>query len=493
VWICILAYTALLYRSAAHDSVTADETAHVAAGYSYWLTGDYRLNPEHPPLAKLLATIPLLVLKPPFPNLPQEWADGDEWELGKQFLATDPQGIVMACRIPVILFTAGFALWLTFWMRRHVSTTAAFLVLAFLVLDPNIAAHGRLVTTDMQVTAFYIATSLYWFLWLRHGRTRDLWITGICLGLALASKFSSVILPLAMFLMWFASRPRPKVRLAALLIPTALIIISVYRFDTRSVSQDEVVMQRMIRAKIEPNGWRTVPVPAYWWFRGAQLLYRHQHQGHQAYLLGDVSQSGFVAYFPVGMLVKTASGTLLLLLAGGIYLARRGIPDNFRPALLLAIPPAVYFAVALTQRIDIGLRHVLPVYPFIYVLGAMLFEQVRHSRTAKILVAVALLINVVEFARVYPRPITFFNTPAGGPTAAPRYLLDSNIDWSQGLIDLKQTLTEIPHTCFAFEYFGSVYYEPYIGSALEVPQNLRDRPPIARSGDSIYLWDASRL
>jgi hypothetical protein len=150
----------------------------------------------------------------------------------------------------------------------------------------------------------------------------------------------------------------------------------------------------------------------------------------------------------------------------------------------------------------------------------MLFEQVRHSRTAKILVAVALLINVVEFARVYPRPITFFNTPAGGPTAAPRYLLDSNIDWSQGLIDLKQTLTEIPHTCFAFEYFGSVYYEPYIGSALEVPQNLeaaraqgcliavsvnrlydptrpwkylRDRPPIARSGDSIYLWDASRL
>lgn len=512
----VLAYAALLYRSAVNDSVTADETAHVGAGYSYWIKGDYRLNPEHPPFAKLLATIPLLFTKPPFPELPEQWSQGDEWSIGQMFLANGPQEIVMLCRIPMIVFTAAFALWLAFWMHRYVSSAAAFVALGFLILDPNIAAHGRLVTTDMPVTAFYLATCLYWWLWLRDGRTRDIWITGICLALALGSKFSAILLPPTMFLMWLLHRPHRKVKKAALLLPTPLILFTLYQGDIRSVSQDVVVMQRMVKANIEPTGWRQVPVPAYWWFRGAQLVYRHQYQGHQAYLLGEISQSGFVAYFPVAMLVKTATGTLLLLLAAAIYLARR----RPWPLLLLAIPPVIYFAVALTQRIDIGLRHVLPVYPFLIVLFAMLFEQVRHSRAARIAIAAALLINAVEFARVYPRVLTFFNTPAGGPAAAPRYLLDSNIDWGQGLFDLKRTLAEIPHTCFAFEYFGSLAPGPYVGPSLQVPQNveaaraqgcliavsvnrlfdptrpwkyLRDREPIAVAGDSIYLWDAKRF
>lgn len=516
-----LVYAGLLFRSVAAENETNDEPAHIAAGYSYWTTGDFRLNPEHPPFAKLLATIPLLFLKPPFPDDPAAWAQADEFQLGKELLYSSADGghrILMACRSMTILFTAGFAVALAFWARRHLAGIAALVVFFLFLLDPNMAAHGRYVTTDIFVTAFFFFTAAWWYDWLRTGHSKYLWLTGVALGLALGSKFNAVLLFPVLLAMWAIHRRRSNGKtLAAMIAVPAVIVFALYFGDTRSVARDPLVNARYDARAQAAAAWQRVPVPGYYWFRGVQLVARHQLGGHAtpAYLLGKLSTKGFVGYFPVAILVKTPTGTLLLLASALLFFRR------LAGFAALAIPIAVYLPVAMLSSIDIGIRHILLIYPFLYVLLGMFAERVAMLTLAKIAVGLALVVNLAEFARVYPHPLAFFNTLAGGPQAGPRYLLDSNLDWGQGLIHLRDQLSSRPHSCVALEYFGRAdknYYvpgfRPVPGSAEEAKrqpcliaisvQRLYGDPdrrfsyllayqPVARPGYSMYLYDPAKF
>lgn len=526
-------YATLLFLSVANENQTNDESAHIAAGYSYWRTGDFRLNPEHPPLSKLLCTIPLLVLRPAFPDNPTAWSEADQFGLGRQLLYSSPdqaQRILLACRSMTILFTAFFIASVAFWTRRYIGTGAALIVFLLLLFDPNIAAHGRYVTSDIFVSAFFFFTCAFWYLWLRHNRNMHLWLAAVALALALASKFNAVLLIPVLFLMWALRRWRnpkaPSLRRAVvpLIILPAAILFTLYAGDTRSVANDPLISERFEARGQSPAAWQRIPVPGYYWFRGLQLLYRHQHQGHPTYLLGKLSDSGFLAYFPVAFLVKTATGTLLLVLAAVILLffsIRRSSQLRFSLPLAFSIPITLYFVVAMLSRIDIGVRHILLIYPFIYLLIADAASKFPNQKFIRVLIPAALLINLGEFAYIYPHPTAFFNTFAGGPNAGPRYLTDSNLDWGQGLIHLQRALTSTPHSCVALSYFGRAETEYYIPGAKPVPLSLagaKNQPcliavsveqlyndplhrlsyllahqPIARPSYSIYLYDPSRF
>ena len=526
VLVLTLLYAALLFRSVANENETNDESAHIVSGYSYWLKHDYRLNPEHPPLSKLLCTAPLLILGPPFPNDRSAWEKADEFQLGHELLYGSPnqvQRILLACRSVTILFTASFAVWLAFWARRYFSDAAAFLIFLLFILDPNIAAHARYVTSDAFVSAFFFATCVLWYGWLQHHRKRDLWLTGLALALALSSKFNAILLLPILFLLWILNGRRTWRRdLRQLIIPLILLpfclIFALYAGDTRSVSQDPLIASRLEARAQQPSRWERIPVPAYYWFRGVQLLSRHQETGHLSYLFGKLSYSGFIAYFPVAMLVKTPTGTLLLLAAAFLYLC-----FNFKSPYpwYLSIPPLVYLAIAMVSRVDIGIRHIVLIYPFLYARFGWMFDRLSKQRTARLLMFLAVLLNLVEFVRVYPNSIAFFNTLSGGPTAGPRYLLDSNVDWGQGLIHLRDDLASRPHSCVALSYFGRADTHYYLGETRPVPNSAAEAQaqhcliavsvehlygdpvhrlsyllkyrPIARPSYSIYLYDPARL
>ena len=171
----------------------------------------------------------------------------------------------------------------------------------------------------------------------------------------------------------------------------------------------------------------------------------------------------------------------------------------------------------MVSRIDIGMRHILLIYPFLYVFFGWLLERVPKKRAGEMAAGLAVLINLLEFASVYPNQIAFFNTLSGGPAQGPRYLLDSNVDWGQGLIQLQEVVSARPHACLALEYFGRAVPEYYLGSVVSVPPNaaaakrqgcliaisaqylygdplhqhdyLRSFTPIARPAYSFYLYD----
>ena len=526
----------LLFQSATQETQTIDESAHIAAGYSYWLKHDFRLNAEHPPLSKLLCTAPLLFLRPAFPPAAEAaWKKGDEFEAGRLLLYNPPvqvQRILVACRTVTILFTACFGLFLAFWTRQNFSTSAAVWVYLLFLTDPNLAAHGRFVTSDIFVTAFFFIACIFWNAWLRDGRNRDLWVTGFTVGLALASKFNAVLLLPIFVLMWLwyrrrngAQRSNPRQRVvtcAALILIPAGVVLAVYGGDTRSVSADPIMEARLQARGARPNVWERIPVPGYYWFRGIHLLYRHQHTGHLAYLMGKFSTSGFVWYFPLAILVKTPTGTLLMVLCALAFVSvKRPSVSYWVSAVAIAIPPLLYLVAGMLSRIDIGIRHIILIYPFAYLLLAQLAESLFASRLIVALISGLMAVNVMEFIHVYPNPLAFFNTLAGGPTKGPQYLLDSNIDWGQGLLHLRDAVSHERPSCLTLSYFGLANPDYYLPNNHVVPASLEEAkkqpcliavsvqnlygdsshhlgyllayPPIARPSYSIYLYDPARF
>jgi hypothetical protein len=225
----------------------------------------------------------------------------------------------------------------------------------------------------------------------------------------------------------------------------------------------------------------------------------------------------------VAIAVKSTTAFLVLFAAAVLLavrmLARRRLEAVPLVWFAIVIPPVIFMAMAMQSGMNIGLRHVLPVYPFAIAFTAAVLSNprwVRRRATVAVLAAAAVF-QVYENARVFPHHLAFFNTLAGGPENGSRYLLDSNIDWGQDVLKLGRYLDRIGYegeVCKA--YFGTTrwwYYdvpespEPKYGAdndclaavsvtalhGVYTPQDryrwLREMEPVARVGYSIHLYD----
>lgn len=483
----------LQIASIVQESQTYDEGAYLSAGYSYWKTGDYRLNREHPPLGKLLVAIPLLALDPELPVNDASWAGADEIAFGRAFLYHNrlPAGeLLLAGRCVTILLTAVLCLALAFWVARRAGAAAAVIALLLFGFDPTAVAHGRYTTDDMAVTLFAFLAVIFWDAAIRRNRA-SLWlVAGVAFGAAVGTKYSAAFLiPVFAAMLWMrrdrsASFGRGIGLAAAATIAVLLVI-----------------------CRANPSVYTD----------GIRWTLGYVGHGQLGYLFGMESTHGWWWFFPAAFVLKTPLGTLVLLLIAVVagVRHRRALGD----VAVLALPVGVYGALCLVEHADMGVRYLLPMYPFLYALGAIV--AVRYVN--RIAVAACLIATVVESLLIFPNYLAFFNVAAGGPGRGPHYLIDSNIDWGQDAIKLKRWLDAHDSGRACVSYFGSAplayfgidyaddvpaYWETakrralrcyvavsvtylygtrFVGS--DAPRWLRDRPPLAKVGYSIYVWD----
>jgi hypothetical protein len=174
-----------------------------------------------------------------------------------------------------------------------------------------------------------------------------------------------------------------------------------------------------------------------------------------------VTETGRWQYFPVAFAVKTPAAVLLLA-ALTLAIGFRRLIGRLRRApfhwFLLGIPPAAYFLASMSSNLNLGIRHLLPVYPFLFILIAAVCARRRWLPLVLLLVA----IQIYENARIFPHYLAFFNSISGGPDRGPEYLLDSNIDWGQDLKRLKAYVEQrgAPEVCLA--YFGTAPPEYFL-------------------------------
>ncbi len=433
------------------NSAAFDEEYHVGAGYAYLKTGDPRLSTEHPPLVNLWNALPLLFLELKLPLDNPAWIESHTDNFGDVFLwqANIDRAIpiVLLGRLPIVFLGLILGAVIYRWTRALFGNNAALLALTLFAFDPNLIAQSRLSTTDLGLA--FMMTLAMWrlWVWLEKPARRNLIFVGVATGLALTTKFTALTLaPLFLFaaIIHPSSQSGMKgriildrpLRLAIAGLIALLVIWIVYGFEIKD----------------------GLPAATYW--RGLIKIFTEYSQGYPTFLFGEVSRTGWWYYFPITFALKTPLPTLIFGMTGLVaIIARRAA----RRASAVWLPPLVLMAFALLSPLAIGYRHIMPIQPFVIIVGGgasqILLADTSALRWKTIFRAASsvLLIGwlIVGTLAIYPYHLSYFNELAGGPDHGDRVLVDSNLDWGQDLPALKMVMEERGLDCVNLSYFGT--------------------------------------
>jgi hypothetical protein len=476
-----LVFVALQVGSYTRASATWDEPGSLAAGYAAITARDYRPAIEHPPLTRMWAALPLQTLPAIAIDThaldsvsPEALAFQGPFEMGHRFLYRDNDAdrLLYRARFMTVLLGVVLGLLLFSWIGEWLGFRTAVLALALYTIEPNIAAHSSLVTTDLGLTCF-IFGAIY-FLWRTARRVTPGNVAAmvLCVVLAILSKFSAAILgPVIVMLIAMLAMRRRTFSLASAAALVALLaaaswvgIWAAYGFRYTPSSSPEW----LFALHAQPAVQRAVPALAavVGWIDAHHLLpnafsegFLHGQglvQGRPSFLAGSYSNFGWWYYFPVAFLVKTPLAVLAFTLIGIVATIRRGRILALDGEAFIIVPVVLFLSVAMTSALNIGVRHILPIYPFVIAL-ASLGGRTLVEGTAKHgpqICAALLAAGVLEFASVYPNNLAFFNRAVGGPSQGFRYLADSNIDWGQDLKPLKGWMDRNGVAHINLAYFG---------------------------------------
>jgi hypothetical protein len=453
----LAAHAALAVDSLWSKSASFDETSHLPAGMALVATGEMRLNPQHPPLVKLLAGLAAAPLGARLPLGGDAYAAGREWEFGRETLfgsGNDHMALLRAGRLPVVALSLLGGLAVFLWSRARFGDAAGCFSLALYAFCPTVLAHSGFVTMDAAAAAFAMATLGLWWAIQRRGTSlaREAGC-GLALGCALAAKFSALFLLPAMALAQLAAGDlRPSWRALRpwlVALPVAALAVEA--------------------AYLGPED----PLR---YFHDLRFLHGDHPPDYVYYLAGEFRTGRFLAYFPLAIAVKSALPGLAAML-GGLALAalRRA---SWRDDAYLWIPAGVWLAAHALLADNLGVRYVLPVYPLLFTLaGGLAAAALRLGRAGAAALAIVAGAQAGTALLAHPDHLAYFNPLAGGSRAGPRWLDDSNLDWGQDLYRLPGWLAERGIDRVRLLYFGTAVPSAY-GVPLEpfLPSDWRDAP-----------------
>ena len=529
-----LLHAVLAVTATVEKSMTADEIAHLTAGLSYNVRGDYRLQPENGNLPQRLAAWPMTLLGAPLPPASLEfWKTADVWNYGHRLFYG--QGIatgewLFLGRAMIALVSAGLGLLIFFWSRRLFGLRGGFVSLVLFVFCPAFLAHGALTTSDVVMTFFFVAALGAWWRHLEQPGATWAIVSGVTLGLAFVAKFSAVLLPPMLGLsgiVWAiatsraAGWRRPIIRLvrsAAWHVLAVWVVIWMFYGFRFSAFAPEMSVDATFN-----HGWGAMltviglPAKVIWWLREWHLLPEAWLYGltfvlqfsraRGAFLSGEYSVTGWPEFFPFAFLIKTTVPLLLILATGvvvGLTLGWRkrnqggaNLVRRLVPLAPLAALFAVYGITSITSNLNIGHRHILPLYPVLFIAAGWLGRWLDWRRPGQ---AVWLMLLVIwhgaESLRIRPHYLAYFNQMIGGPENGWRHLVDSSLDWGQDLPGLKTWLDEHGRgekVYLAYFGTGDPAYEGIRAVAMPMlPQVGPPRDWYALSG-GIYALSATML
>ena len=365
--------------------------------------------------------------------------------------------------------------------REMFGTGAAFIALALLAFDPTVWAHGGVVGTDVGFSCFLFASIYAFYRYVKAPSAWRLVLVGLGTGLDFASKHSAILVFPMLLLLAICevvrsgnateesvpvSRSRRAVRMAGALVLVSVIAVGVlwafygFRYQARAEGRQlNPPLSEYVQSLSRPHDIRLLNTVARLRLLPESYIYgladvRIMSDFYSSYLFGKDYPKGVWFYFPAAFAVKSSLSFLILLLIA-VWAIASGKLRAWREILFLTIPPAVHFAVAMGSGMNIGVRHILPIYVFLAVLiGGASWKLIENDRRWAYAVAVLLLFQVISVTRTYPAYLAYANELWGGPSQTYRYLSDSNVDWAQQLKSTKHYLDKRGGKDCWFVYFA---------------------------------------
>lgn len=505
------------------DSGTTDEVAHIPSGYSYVKYFDFRLNPEHPPLAKALAGVPLAVqkdIKGPMDNW--SWNGINQWDSGWYMLyetSNNPAKVLFWARLPMILLMIGLGLFLYKWASELFGRKVGLLVLVLYSFYPDILAHGRLVTTDVPAALGFVVATYYFNKTLVNRTLKSVILAALALGLAQLLKFSAFLLFIIFFILiiirvilersekekfWFLLWRYLKIYFwtSFLSVIVVWIVYIPFVWKTPASIEHQVINNNLTsdpRTQSLKNflylfEGNPITRALGHYLLGIMLVVGRVGGGNATYALGHVSDKAISWYFPFAWIVKTPITIILLFISSLVayFAKRKKSKDEIWLGALLLVPIIVYWAITLKGSLNIGIRHLIPTIPFVLLLIGWLIYTIWRGRRfwLKIIVGILILFMVGSTISYYPSFIGYFNE------SVPRndrykYLIDSSLDWGQDMLRLKKYVADNNIKKIKIDYFGGSRAEYYFPNS--TPWHSSYGPTTGWLAVSATFYQSSKL
>lgn len=478
---------------AKEDSQTTDEAIHLYAGYRYLTHADFAYNPEHPPLVKYLAAFPLLFMNIHEPESIDEyskktnnfffWGDTDQSKVAEDFLfnsGNDPQKVLFWGRIPMVILTLMLGA-LIYLVGVYVwGWWGGLLALAVFAFDPTVNGHGHLVTTDIG-SAFGVLLALFTFwLFLQKRSFKRATLFGVATGIALLMKFSTLLLgPTFIVVLAYHVFIHDKERTIVSLKDSMLkllvsigvawiVLIAGYQFHFAPPPHEDSVIKAAQEANHLEHPWiadtpfinnaynaiRHGMVPGDY-FRGLISFTNHATNGHPSYLFGKSSEVGWKYYFPVLFTAKLMIPVLILLFVSIVAAIKFRREYPFGMFILLSF--FTYFLFSTFSKVNIGIRHIMPVFPLSFILiGGLAAYPFVHERIIKRTLIGIMFFTAILFLNSYPFYLSYFSALYGGSYEGYKTADDSNLDWGQDLYRIQSYIKEhnIEHVYLEYNWEG---------------------------------------
>lgn len=504
--LCIIfAGVAMSFFAFHTKSPIVDESVHEAAGYSYWATRDFRLNPEHPPLVKEIAALPLLFLHLRSQTDSAFFSQAHLWDFGPLFIfhnTTDPEIILYAGKTSVFIFFILLGILVYRWSGELFGKKVALIALAFTMFSPNLLAHSQNITTDVAMSFGALFAAYTLTRWLA-ARTREnfFWLTLALLVMFLVKFSALVVAPIFMVVLFVHSllftlqSKKRSFRLfishyfvknlwpflgSLLLVLLGIFFYYNFNFETLSSGIDTTkfidgIIGALPLSLQGPVEWftYTIPIPMFHFFEGAVMVITHNEGGHTSFLLGETGNRGWWYYFPLLVLYKSTLAELSLFVgsfASVLFFIIRPLVQRSKKywegvlhsgtslsfdLWVLVLVPFLFFAIAMKSSLNLGLRHVLLVYPFLFVFSGHFIRLLMNSRFGRMVIGAALVLSFGTAILVYPNYLAYFNFLSGGNAQARFIAVDSNVDWGQDLKSLAEYTKQNHIEHIYLSYFGT--------------------------------------
>ncbi|HWW98432.1 MAG TPA: glycosyltransferase family 39 protein [Edaphobacter sp.] len=513
------------------ESLTFDEDNHIFAGYMMHKTGDYGLNPEHPPLVKLFATLPLLGKDLWTPPLQGRDFKTESYLDGRDFLAHNDgagQRLVFRMRLTAGLLALALALAVFLAGQEWFGTSAGLIALLLLVFDPNVLANSALVTTDIGVSLFFLLAIYAFYRYVKNPTLLRLLLAGIAAGLLLATKHSGILLaPMLLLLIGWETVSAPKgtrnklaLRLcgafAAIVAIGVLVLWSFYgfRYIARPPGlQLSTSLENYAAPLSHFNASAVLTIARLHLLPESYLMglvdVKRMAEFYPTFIFGKIYPHGQWWYFPIAILIKTTLG-LLALIALAFFAMFTGRLRQRRELAFVLIPSVVYLGSAILAGMNIGARHILPLWVFLFILaGAGIVALASVNRRWAWVGAALIAAHIASSLAAFPNFIPYANEAWGGQRNVHNLLSDANVDWGQQLLQVKQWQDNHPDEECWFAYFARPEVDPatygirchalptidtfWLGGADIVPPNIHGTVLLSAGDLSGCEWPSSSM
>lgn len=487
-----------------NKSVTVDEIMYIATGYYHIETGDFQMNMTNPPLMKMLSAFPLMFIDLKIPAIddnPKEWSLIRQWQFARTFLYENTVGadkILFLARLPIVIISVLLGLYVFMLSRELYGEKAGLFALFLYCFSPNILAHSRLATHDLGLTAFMFISSYYFLKLCRYQSVNNLLLCGFFFGLALLTKTTGLFL-LPIFALYSAALliqgekhslferlmkyinigkrqnlvQQITSRITSLCV-IGLVGLAVLNagYGLKGSLQPLPVENKMAMIKSLPvkndvfESIATlaleVPIPA----PSAYLeMIKFQKNlvgsSGNVYFGGKIYSQGIWYLIFISFLIKTPIPLLIALLFSLVSMAKsfRRPRDELMMIFLVGF---LFFVFAYNSNINVRLRYVLPVFPFLHVFASRFISEIGLERKYLFFSTLGLCVwYLISSISTYPHFLAYFNEFVGGPKNGYKYQVDSNLDWGQDLKGLKNYMDEKGIEKIKLGYFGSADADYY--------------------------------